>query len=126
MSPLADIRVLDTLGLRDLAHLLLTGASVLIVAKLLPGVKVKSYATAVLFAIAVAIANTLLFHWLGARSSAAAALSTGLGALLANALAFWAAGKLVPGVELSGCITSLLAAAGVTFLNGLTYAALAR
>ena len=43
--------------------------------------------------------------------------SVGFGALVINGLLFMLADAVVPGVEISGCITAVLASLGVTFVN---------
>jgi putative membrane protein len=102
-----------------LVHLLVTGVSVLLVSKVLPGMEVRSYGSAVLFAVVVAILNTLAWHFLGVMTFPFAGLSFGLGALVVNGLVFLAADKVVSGVKLSGCLTAILASIGVTLVNGL-------
>lgn len=100
-------------------HLLVTGASVLLVTAVLPGAKAKSYSAAVLFACAVAIANAVTWHYLGgSQGPLPRGVSAGVGSVVVNAFAFWVAGKVVPGIELSGCITAGLVSLGVTFVNG--------
>ena len=102
-----------------LAHWLLTGVSVLVVGAVLPGVKVKSYGAAVGFAIVAGVLNAIAWHFLAPLSFAFAILTLGIGALVINGLLFVIAGKIVPGVEISGCITAAIASLGVTFVNWL-------
>jgi len=105
-------------------HLLLTAVSVLVVGKLLPGVTVKSFAHAVLFACVVAVINALAWGKLGAIRGVPQLVSGGVGSLLLTTLVFYTAGKVAPGVEVSGCVTAGLGALAVSFLNGVLYATL--
>jgi putative membrane protein len=108
-----------------MAHLLLTGVSVLVVARLLPGFGVASYASAVLFAVVLAILNALVWYFLGAHA-ASSLMTSGLASVVLNGLLFYAASRLVPGVEQAGCISAVLAAIGVSFLNSLMQGFLGR
>jgi uncharacterized membrane protein YvlD (DUF360 family) len=44
-------------------------------------------------------------------------LTLGLGSWLINGFVFLIAGRLASGVEVSGCLTAVLASIGVTFVN---------
>ena len=99
-----------------MAHLLLTGVSVLVVARILPGFAVASYAAAVLFAVVLAVLNALVWYFLGAQA-VSAFMASGVASVILNGLMFYAASRLVPGVERAGCISAALAALGVAFLN---------
>ena len=83
-----------------LVHLLLTGVSVVVVAKILPGITVRSYKSAVVFALVVAILNALA--WMIPITWGVWLLTFGLGMFLINGLVFLIAGKLVDGVQISG------------------------
>ena len=98
-------------------RLLLTGLSVLIVGRVLPGVRVKSFGSAVLFAFVVGILNAVAWTFLAPLSVTFTVLTLGLGALVINGALFLLADALVPGVQISGCFTAVLASLGVTFVN---------
>ena len=100
-----------------LSHLLLSGVSVLLVAAFLPGIKVKSYGAALGMAIVAGVFNAIAWQFFAPLTVTFAVLTLGLGALIVNGLVFLFAGKLVPGVEISGCTTAAIASLGVTFLN---------
>ena len=100
-----------------IVHLLLTGVSVLLVGKLLPGVRVKSFGSAVAFAFVVGILNAIAWVVLAPLSITFSVLTLGLGALIINGVLFLIADAVVPGVEISGCFTAALASLGVTFFN---------
>lgn len=97
-------------------HLLLTGVSVLIVAKFLPGVQVKSYGSAVVFALVVAILNAVAWYLLAPLTWTFAVITLGVGILIVNGLIFLWAGNLV-GVRFSGCATAAIASVCVSLLN---------
>ena len=98
-------------------HLLLTGLRVLLVGKLLPGVRVKSFVSAVAFAFVVGILNAIAWTLLAPLSITFSVLTLGLGALVINGVLFLLADAVVPGIEISGCFTAVLASLGVTFFN---------
>jgi len=102
-----------------IVRLLLTGLSVLIVAKLLPGIRVKSYGSAVTFAFVVGILNALAWKVFAPLTFTFAFLTLGVGALIVNGVLFLIAVAIDNGVELSGCFTAELASMGVTFVNWL-------
>jgi putative membrane protein len=105
-----------------LIRLLVTGLSVVLVGKVLPGVTVKGYGSALLFAFVIALLNAIAFYSFGApRALGFGVLSFGLGAFIFNTFLFWLGGKIAPGVEISGCITAALAALGVSITNWLLY-----
>jgi len=100
-----------------IVHLLLSGMSVLVVAKLLPGIKVRSYFSAVLFAAAIGVLNAIAWTYLAALTIPLTWMTLGISGLVINGVIFMVAGALVPGVEVSGCLTAMLASLGVTFMN---------
>jgi putative membrane protein len=102
--------------LLTIAHLLLTGVRVFIVAKLMPGARVTSYGSAVFFAFVVAVLNAIAWHFLAPLTVTFSVLTLGLGVLVVNGILFLMAGR-VAGVEFSGCITAALASVGVTLIN---------
>jgi putative membrane protein len=102
---------------QSIIHLLLTGVSVLVVSKILPGVKVRSYGSAVLFAFIVGILNAIAWTFLAPLTWSFTVLTLGVGALVINGLLFLIADAAVPGVQISGCFTAALASVGVTLIN---------
>ena len=100
-----------------IVHLLLTGLSVLLVGKVLPGVRVKSFGSAVAFAFVVGILNAIAWTLLAPLSITFSVLTLGLGALVINGVLFLIADAVIAGVEISGCFTAALASLGVTFFN---------
>lgn len=99
-----------------LGHLLVSGLSVFIVAKLMPGMRVKSFGSALVFAVMIAILNAIAWHFLAPLTVTLAVLTLGIGALIVNGILFLIAGK-ISGVEFSGCIVAALASLFVTLVN---------
>ena len=97
-----------------IVHLLLTGVSVVIVAHVLPGIRVASYFAAVKFAFVVAILNAILW---GPLAHVFSFVTLGLGALILNGFIFLIAGAVVRGVRISGCLTGAIASVGVWLVN---------
>jgi len=99
------------------AHLLITGVSVLLVSRILPGVRVKSYGSAVAFALVVGVLNAIAWTLLAPLSWTISVLTLGIGALIINGALFLIADAVIAGVEISGLFTAVLASLGVTFFN---------
>jgi putative membrane protein len=104
-----------------LAHVLLSGVSVFIVAKVLPGIRVTSYWSAVVFALIAGVMNAIVWTYLAPLSVTFTILTLGFGGLILNGLIFLIAGGVVRGVEVSGCFTAALASLAVTFVNWLMH-----
>lgn len=108
---------------QPILQLLVTGVSVFIVAKLLPGVQARSFGSALVFAFLVGILNALAWKALGAVTLPAflPKLAPHVGSLVINALVFLVAGRIVKGMEFSGCIAATIASVCVTLLNSGIY-----
>ncbi len=102
------------------ARALLDGIGVLVISAVLPGMRVKSYPSAVAFAIVVGLLNALVWHVLAFLSVPLTVLTLGLFGVVLNTLVFGLARAVVPGVEISGCITALLAAVGMSIADALS------
>lgn len=101
-----------------LLQLLLSAASVLIVARFLPGIRVERFRSAVAFAFFVSLLNVIVWGLFGLFTWPFAILTLGIGAFFLNGLVFLLASKMVTGVRISGCLTASLAALCVTIVNG--------
>ena len=112
MSPLVQFLARSALG----------GVSVLIVAAILPGMRVRGYFDAFAFAVVVGVLNALAFEVFGILTIPFSILTVGFGYVAINALIFLLAQKVVRGVEISGCVIAALAA----LLVGLVNSAIAR
>ncbi len=102
-----------------LLHCLLYALSFMLVARVVPGITIRSYGSAVLFAAVFAILDSLLFGVLTFVTLPLVILSLGLFMLVIRAGLFMLADKLVSGVEISGFVPALLGSLLTGALNGL-------
>jgi len=100
-------------------HFLLSGLSVLIVAAILPGIRVKKYSDAVWFSVVVALLNAVVWKLLGMVTIPIAVLTLGVVAFFLNGAIFLLARKIVRGVEIDGCLIASIAALLVSVCNSL-------
>ena len=81
---------------------LLYALSVMLAARVVPGLRVKSYGGAVIFAVVFGILDGLLFKLLAILTFPVMIITLGLFALVIRAFLFWLADKIVDSVETSG------------------------
>src|SRR5947209_8676096 len=91
--------------------------AVLVTARMVPGIKVKSFGGALVFSLVFALLSKLLFLPLVMFTFPIVVVSLGLFMIVINAFVFWLADKLVKGVELEGFGTAVLASVVVTVIN---------
>lgn len=104
-----------------LAQFLVTGASVVVVAALMPGMRVHRYADAVGFAVVVAVLNVVASRLLVHASLPHNWLVLGVVGFVVNGLVFLVARSVVRGVEISGCLVASIAALLVSVVNGVLW-----
>jgi putative membrane protein len=103
-------------------HLAVFAISVLIAAKVVPGIKVKSFGSAFFFALVLAILNKLLFKALVLLSLPFVLVSFGLFLVIINAFLFWLADKIVDGVEVDGFGSAIFGSLVTSAINwGIIY-----
>jgi putative membrane protein len=102
--------------IHHLVHVLVTALAVLLTAKVVPGVRARSFGGAFVFAVVLAILNKLLFKLLVFLSLPFVLITFGLFILVINAFLYWLADKVVDGVEVDG--------AGAAFLGSLVTSAI--
>ena len=107
---------MNPLGLA-IIHLLLTAVSVFIVAKIMPGIQVKDYVSALKFSFVAAILNAIAWGLFGILTIPFAVITLGIGGLIVMGLVFLLSAKVVSGVSISGCATGALASLGVHLVN---------
>lgn len=83
-------------------QVLISAVSVFLAAKIVPGVRVRSFGSALIFAVVLAVLDKLLFKLLVILGLPLVLVSFGLFILIINAFLFWLADKLVDGVEVDG------------------------
>lgn len=83
-------------------QLLVTAAAVLVAARIVPGIRVKSFGSAVIFALVLGLLNVFLKFILVIVSLPLLLLTLGLFMFVINGFLFWLADKIVDGVEVDG------------------------
>ena len=97
-------------------------AAILLTARLVPGIRVKSVGSAIFFALVFALLEKLLFLPLAAVTFPFVLVTFGLFLIVINAFLFWLADKIVAGVEIDGFGSALLGSIVVSALNwGITH-----
>jgi uncharacterized membrane protein YvlD (DUF360 family) len=100
-------------------RLVFSALGVFLVAKVLPGLRVRSLGAAFIFAFAVGLIDALTWRLFGAALAPWGGGASVAASWAVTTLAFWAAGRIIKGVEVDGCLTALLAAFGVALVSGL-------
>ena len=83
-------------------RVLITALAVIVSAKIVPGLRVRSFGSAVIFAIVLGLLAKLLHAVLVIISLPLIIVSFGFFLLVINAFLFWLADKIVSGVEVDG------------------------
>src|SRR5262245_32850363 len=91
-----------------LVHCLLFALSFVLAAKVIPGIYVRSYSSAVMFAAVFAVLDGLFFKLLAFLTFPAVVLTLGLFLLFIRAWLFLMSEKLVDGVHIDGFVAALL------------------
>jgi putative membrane protein len=96
------------MALHHLVRLLVSAVAVLLAAKWVPGIRVKSYGSAVFFAVVLAVLNLFLYKLLFVLALPFVLASFGLFLIVINGFLFWLADKVVAGVEVDGFASAML------------------
>lgn len=107
--------------IQGLVHLLLTGVSVFIVAKVLPGIETRSLGACIAFAFVAGVLHALAWTVFAPLTLPFKWLTLGIGGFIVNGLVFLVAGRIVGGVRISGCFMAAVAAVCVTFVDHAIY-----
>jgi putative membrane protein len=97
-----------------IVHLLLNGLVVFVVAKVLPGVRVSGFLSAVTVALVYGLLNYLLKTLLVVVTFPAVILTFGLFLLVLNAFLLWITDKLLKSFEIRSTFSLMLATLGIT------------
>lgn len=92
----------------SLLQLLVTALAVLAAARIVPGIQVRSFGSAVWFALALTVLNFFLYKLLIFLSFPFILITLGLFLLVINGFLFWLADKLVRGVTVAGFGSAIL------------------
>ncbi len=98
-------------------HVVVYALAVLVAARVVPGIRVRSFASALLFAFVFAVLDKLLFMVLLVLSLPFVVLTFGLFVLVINAFLFWLADRITDGVEVDGWGAAFLGALVTSVLN---------
>jgi putative membrane protein len=101
--------------------ILVTTVSLLIMARLPLGIRIKDTGTALVAALVLGLLNALLRPVLGFVFFPVTLLTLGLFAIVLNALMLWLAGKLVTGFRIDGALSAILGAIVLSILNALIF-----
>lgn len=110
--------------IRMVVQFLVTGMSVVIVAALMPGMKVDRYGDAVGFAVVTAVLNVIAWRLFALITVPFAVITLGVGGFILNGVIFLVARRLVSGVKISGCLVAAIAAFLVSVVNSVLMHAL--
>jgi putative membrane protein len=100
-----------------LAHILLTAALLLIVAKLVNGVEVSGWGPAIVGALVLGVVNAVVRPVMVVLTFPITIVTFGLFLLVINALVLWLVAAIVPGVRVKGFGPALLGSLLLTLLN---------
>jgi putative membrane protein len=98
-------------------HILLTAGLLLIVAKLVSGVEVSGWGSAILGALVLGLVNAVIRPLMVLLTLPITIVTLGLFLLVINALVLWLVAAIVPGVRVKGFGAAFLGALLLTVLN---------
>ena len=100
-----------------IVHLIVTAALLLVVAKLVRGVEVKSFGSALIGALVFGVVNALVRPVMVFLTFPITLVTLGLFLFVINALMLWLVSALVPGIRINGFLPALLGSLLLTILN---------
>jgi putative membrane protein len=100
-----------------LAHLAITAALLLIVARIVPGIRVAGWGSAFIGALVLGLVNAIIRPIMVVLTFPLTVLTLGLFLLIVNALMLWLMAALAPGIRLRGFGSALLASLLLSLLN---------
>ena len=98
-------------------HLVVLAISVLIAARIVPGIRARGFGGALLFAFVFAVLDKLLFWVLAIVALPAIILTFGLFVFVINGFLFMLADKLVGGVEVDGWLSAIAGSFVTSVIN---------
>ncbi len=99
------------------AHLIITAALLLVVARLVHGVKVEGWGAAFIGALVLGLANAIVRPVLVVLTLPLTIVTLGLFLLVVNALVLRLVGALVPGIKIEGCAPAVWGSLVLALLN---------
>ncbi|PQJ76426.1 phage holin family protein [Polaribacter glomeratus] len=107
--------------MKTLLKIILTALAVVVLAKILPGVTVIDYTTAIIVAIVISLLNMFIRPLLVFFTLPATILTLGLFLFVINAIIILLADNLVDGFEVSGFFTALLFSVLLSFFRTILF-----
>ena len=107
--------------IHHLIHLLVTAVAVLVAAKIVPGIRVRSFGSAFVFAFVLAVLNVILGKVLVLLALPFVLITLGLFLIVINGFLFWLADKIVKGVEVDGFGSAILGSLVTSVISWLVY-----
>jgi putative membrane protein len=107
--------------IHHLVHLLITAVAVLIAARIVPGIRVRSFGSAFVFAFVLAVLDVLLGKLLVILALPFVLITLGLFLIVINGFLFWLADKIVKGVEVDGFGSAVLGSLVTSGISWLVY-----
>ena len=98
-------------------HLLLTAALLLLVTKIVRGVEIKSFGSAIIAALVLGLVNALVRPIMVILTFPLTLITFGLFLLVINALMLWLVSGLVPGMRVQGFGSAFVGSLVLTVLN---------
>ena len=105
--------------MKTILNILLLSLAIFAVAKILPGVRLKSFGTAIIVAIVYSIINFFLFGLITILTLPASILPFGLFIFVINAFLLWLTDKLIDDFKIDNFLTTLIAAFLITIINNI-------
>jgi putative membrane protein len=100
-----------------IVHILVSAVLIMIVAKLVSGIEVQSWGSAIIAALVLGLVNAIVKPVMVFLTFPITILTLGLFLLVVNALMFWLVAAMVPGMKIKGFVPAFLGALLLTFLN---------
>ncbi|MBL6995193.1 phage holin family protein [Desulfobacula sp.] len=100
-------------------NILILSVAIFIVSKVLPGIRIKSFLTAIIVAIVYSIINFLTGWLLVVLTLPFIIITFGLFKFVINAFLLWLTDKLIEDFEIKGVFTTFIAAFLITIVDSL-------
>ncbi|MDP5104897.1 MAG: phage holin family protein [Polaribacter sp.] len=110
--------------MKTLLKIILTALAVIVLAKILPGVEVVNYTTAIIVAIVISLLNLFVRPLLVFFTLPATIVTLGLFLFVINAIIILLADKLVDGFEVPGFFTAFLFSILLSFFRTILFSLL--
>ncbi len=100
-------------------NIIILSVAIFLVANFLPGIRIKSFITAIIVALVYSIINFLIGWLLIVLTLPFIIITFGLFKFVINAFLLWLTDKLIEDFEIKGVLTTLIAAFLITIMDSL-------